>query len=472
MSKLAKAPDWQRDQALIIHREFLALESAVASGAKVGDRLKTIAVTLTGIATGTKKKLVPSSFKTLERKLTLWRKNGRSAEALLPGYRRTVRCNQVPPELISEFQTKCTKSSGGRDKHGKSPLSVAYRSLVKDWRAGRYVPGLGTWKDWWELNPATSHLPTPSSPPEFPFAERSLRKYQPADAIRARGNIGASAAKNKEAFIERDYSKLRRCELYTLDDCRLDFVAIDEPTGKVEEVCAYVLQEVASRMIVAFIVKPRHAIKQEDVDELIAHGLQADGFGIGVGYTTHFLFERGTVACSEAAQLMLEEGSGGRIKVRRTGIVDGVRWIGAAPDRAKGNAAAKGTVESFIRRLHFQLLDLPGQRGNRFENAPENLGFARNHEAYRPFLDEEKEENRANLTVTSEAERLAQFNRRALGVGINAKLDLPLLTFGKVREQVKAAIDFLNNDRGHDYQGHGTIQQVEVAKGVWRDING
>ncbi len=466
---MKKASLKQHLTSLKLHEKFNELESAIANGATQKDQLLRLRTELKQEPLHDEARtVIKCSCPTLERKLSKWRKGGRIAEALLPDYGKQA-TNRIPDLLINEYQRLCTRPMGGKNKHGAAPCSIAYNQLKKDWKDGKSIPGLGTWTEWWMKNEETAKFVLPTAAPEFPYTERGMRRHQPVKAVAARGNVGAVAAKNHEAFIERDYSLLRKGELYTLDDARVDVVAINELTGKVEEVGIYVFMEVASRAIVGFVCKPKHAIIQEDVDELIAHSLQTGGYGIGVGYVTHILFERGTIACSPAAQTVLEGGSNNGIKVIRTGLNEGVRWVGAAPDRAKGNAQGKAVVESFFRRLHHELSLLPGQRGNNWNNAPENLGFGRNNDAYRPFLDEEKEAARELKSSSQVANRLAQFNRRAAASGATEKLELPFLTFNQIRVAIRKAIDFLNNDRGHAYQGHHQIEQVETAPGIWQD---
>ena len=262
--------------------------------------------------------------------------------------------------------------------------------------------------------------------------------------------------------MERDYSKLRKCELYTLDDVRLDFVAIDETTGRVVDMLAYILIEVASRSIVAFLVKPVDAIKAEDVDELLAHGLQADGFGVGEGYTTHIWFERGTVACSEAAQLVLEAFSDNAIKIHRTSMDGGVRWVGAAADKTSGHSSGKAVIESFNRNLHRRLLGVVGQRGNNFANQPANLGVGD------PSAKDASKSDKQ--TAKHQAEKLAQFKLTAMAAGADARVKLPFLTATQAQQVVAAAVADHNSERGHSMQGFHRITEAEIAPDTWREV--
>jgi hypothetical protein len=210
---------------------------------------------------------------------------------------------------------------------------------------------------------------------------------------------------------------------------------------------------VASRYLVAYVLKPKNAISQDDVDELLAYGMQAPGFGIGVGYTTHIKFERGTIACSEAAQTTLEAASNGRIKIHRTSMDGSIRWAGSPRDKSSGHAVGKAVIESFFRRLHLALMQLKGQRGNKWANQPQNLGY----------------EGAGKLTpgsLAAEAEKLARLQMIA---GKRISLRLPMLHLRDVDAAVKEALRMHNTEPGHDYSGHGTFEQAEVAPGVWQE---
>ena len=206
--------------------------------------------------------------------------------------------------------------------------------------------------------------------------------------------------------------------------------------------------------------------------------LQLDsGFGIGVGYKTHIIFERGSVACSKAAEDVLVAATGGGVHIHRTGMDKSVRWLGQARDIPKGNAAGKAVIESWMRHaLHARLLDLRGQRGKTDRaHAPANLGFARNRKAYRTDPDPAKEAARAKKwTQTEKAEVLAQFAKRAKMLGVPGweKIEYPILTFGQLGREISEAVRAYNSERGHAYQGHHRVLQAETAPGVWEDLPG
>ncbi len=472
MSTLTSAKDWNRARALKLNEHFLTIAHALTCGAKIGDELQAAARLLNGLEVQFRDGAftLEASPVTLRKEWDNWHRGGRKGkanpdhirrpEALLCAYKAGCGGHKaMPRELIQELHRRCTLPTGGRDKHGKSPLSVAWNSLKRDFQLRRALPGIDY--DEWPVGA------------EFPWHDRNASRHKPSRALRAAGNLGASAHKAASAYVSMNYRNLRKCELYTLDDVRLDITCMHEQTGEVVGAVCYILMEVASRAIVAYVIKPcvpdasaevrRKSITEEDVAELLGYGLQAPGFGIGIGYPTHILFERGTTACSPAARLMLENMTDGRIKTHQTGMVGGVRWIGSPRDKAIGNSQGKGVIESFNRRLHYALLHLPGQRGNHAGNEPQNMGTLGKN-AFR--FDGSKGGRKNGGTGIDEDEQLAQLN---LATGGKMKLRLNNLYFRDLEKCVQTAIETHNPEPGHAYRGHGTFEQVEVEAGVWKD---
>jgi hypothetical protein len=447
---LPSVKQWQRNRALLLHREFTALAGRMQhEGVFLSRGVKALAKQLKGAAvqagvkvsrrSGVQERVMKPlrfSYATLIREWYRWNANGTTPDALLLNYKAGL--PKIPELLIAEIQRRCTLPTGGRER-GLAPVAAIYEWLRSDFAEGKPIPGIN-----YDDFPAGA---------EFPYAESTIRNYAPAPSARALGNRGFAAFKARACHVTMDYSRLRKCELFMLDDVRLDLLCVQDWSGDVTEVRCYILMEVASRSIVAFILKPKDAIKGEDVDELLAHGLQTPGFGIGVGYTTYIKFERGNVPCTKAAQTMLEGVTEGRIQIIRTGMNGGVTWTGAPRDRAVGNFAGKAVIESFMRRLHTALLHLPGQIGNRHENTPANVGYGSNTPG----------------TLIHETERLAKFEVSVNRAGRRLRLQLPMLRLSQVQAAVRDAIAKHNREPGHEYADHGQFVQEEVALGVWRE---
>lgn len=469
-NRLHSALPWNRARAAKLHEHFQVVAMSVACGGRIGVELERAARMLDGLTLHFQggEMLLQASCKTLRKFWDRWNKGGPEGEENAKNVRRpeALLCNYkpgcgghraMPRELVREFQRRCTLVTGGRNKHGRSNLSDAWKSIQRDYQLQRPLPGVS--------------YEGIAMGAEIPWSTRTMNRKKPARDLRALANMGASAAKAVSAFVRMNYSELRKCEGYTLDDVRLDIVCMHEATGEAVGAVCYILIEMASRCIVGFVIKPcvpdasegvrRKSITQDDVAELLAYGLQAPGFGIGVDYATHILFERGTTACSPALKSTLEGMT--NIRVHLTGMVGGVRWIGSARDQAKGNSMGKGVIESFNRRLHAMLLHLPGQRGNHAQNEPQNMGVL-GKPRYR--FDGKGNGRQNGGTTIDEDEQLAQLN---LATGGTMKLRLNHLFFRELKDAVAEAIAQHNAEPGHEYQGHRKHWQTEVAPGLWRD---
>jgi len=459
-----KGPRWQLERACRLHREFRDIALVIqCEGLPLTKLLADLAARLAGVPLDGGKRVLRASTGTLVRMWYVWDGAGRKATSLIPNHRAPAHVRHMPAELCAEIQRIASDRSGGRDMHANGIDGATIRKqLAKKWQAGESLPGVGTWREFWARTQPGAPLPPVA--PDFPWSTKTVVRKMGSKAVRIMGNVGRAKAAKHLPHMQRDYSKLRKCEYFTLDDARADLVAIDELTGRVVDVLLYLFMEVASRQIIGFLCKPKNNIRAEDVDELVAHSLQTDGFGVGIGYASHIWFERGTVACSEAAQAVLEAGSEGAIKVHRTGMDGGTRWIGAARDKSSGHANGKAVIESFVRNLHRRLIHLPGQRGNTYANQPANLGVG---EA------SVKDPSKRNVdgTVKAEAERLAQFKLTAMAAGTACDLKLPLLTISSLQREIAATLKSHNTDRGHGMQGFHSITEAEVGPGVWRQVS-
>ncbi len=470
MKPIEQVPAWQQEKSMVIHRRFMELERRAKTGEKVKAIVAEIADDLADrtlivrdpAGAVLEEKPFRASEKNLWTLLAKWREGGRCPEALVPGYKSAGSHRPMPTTLKAEIQRRATNNLAGHDSKGRAIMAGVYKDLCKEWMAGKFIQGLGTWQDFWREDPRTKGLPLPPVAPEFPWCERTFRRHCGSRALRDRGNRGDAAGKKHLPHVQINYAHLRKCELYTLDDKRIDHACIDD-AGNPVECFAYLLMEVASRSIVAVTLKPGSGDKRlhaEDVDELLARGLSTPGFGIGVGYTTHIKFERGDLACTEHAQMILESGSGGGIKVHRTSMDGDVVWAGTAADKQSGHWAGKAVIESFMRNLDNRLQSLPGARGNHYQNSPANLGFEDRHSVTK------------RDTLTKQAKDLGLIRADALRRGEKSKIILPFLLFSQLSSAVMQAVRDHNESRGHGFQGFSSVAELEVAPGVWMEVEG
>jgi hypothetical protein len=270
----------------------------------------------------------------IDRKLT--RKLGIDGEAL--------------DALIAEARVRATNP-------GMEHLRAVHRSLEMDWIMGRPVPGLGS---------RAGDAP-------FPVSHTQLRVFLPSTAARRAGSHGeARLARECAPWIHQSTASIRPLELLVLDDTRIDIVATADRTGRLVELKAYILMDVASRKILGWVVKDG-AIGKEDVACLLARVLRA--YGLPVAYQCHIIFERGAVACSDAAETLLRSIWPDRVFVHRTSMDGGKSAVAGFWQSQSGHWMGKGWIESFMRTLAFYLQHIPGQRGGDYRRQPAMLGL-------------------------------------------------------------------------------------------------
>lgn len=369
----------------------------------------------------------------LRRYYTAWQKGYRDPSHFVLCYKKTE--PKIERELITEWQRRMVEN-------GKQCARQVYREMEEDWKRGDDIPGLGTWQFWWRRN--HKDHPLPDIAPRFPVSYTTLLRNKPNNVIMAMAADGIAAARQLLVKIDRDYSTIRPAELYILDDVKCDVAVIDDVNGTnaTVEPTIYFMMDAASRFIPGYVTRGAASILGADVDALIAHVLST--MGIGRNYATHILFERGTVACTEARKKYLEGLFKDRLFIHRTGLASGKTTAGEFQDRAIGKPYSKGVIEAFNRKLHIRLSRLPGQTGNSYQNRPGHLQKRIEH-----------------------AETLA-YLRSNLGVNLEST---PLLTMTQFSFVLREAINDYNNSRDHDMTGFHRVVQVETAPGVWKDTN-
>ncbi len=433
---------WQRERILAL--DEILREMLVDGGASVRKVAGALALKHAGRILqdeAGQARVLPLSEDGLVTKWYAWNAGGRTLLALKPEH--PGRKRGVPDELIIDVRTRCTIP-------GVVNTSPVINDLKRLWAGGAAIAGLGTWQKWW----AAEHpdLPVPDRAPEFPISDKTLYRYAPKNAVRVRGNKGRAAASKHMPTIRFNYSNLRPGELYTFDDVRLDLIGIDDITGYSTEVKAYIAYECGCRYIPSFVLRPASAFLQADVDELTLHTLQV--MGLCRTGTTKLMYERGTLTMTPESARVLTKVSDGRIVIIRNGMDAEVAYDGAPAEAGKGHWMGKGVIESLMNAIRLALMTWAGQRGNTYANQPASLGFVGH--GLKP----------RRRTLVDEAEKLAQIE---LAFDRRLKLDLGLMWVSEIRQLFSAAIKLHNAERGHDYQGHGYVTQVETMPGVWED---
>lgn len=209
--RLSATQAWNRARALKLHEHFQTVRLAIDRGGKQGVELARVSRildrSLLRIAGTDDEFILEASVKTLDKEYRYWRRGGRDGqerpeyqyrpEALLCAYKPGCGgFRAMPRELIKELHRRCTLTTGGRDKHGRSPISEAWKTIRRDYELQRPLPGIDY-----------AGIPLGA---EIPWTERTARRHKPAKALRALGNRGAGAHKELSAYVSLDYSQLRK----------------------------------------------------------------------------------------------------------------------------------------------------------------------------------------------------------------------------------------------------------------------
>ena len=349
---------------------------------------------------------------------------------------------RVPGELIRAFKAETLKP--------QMNIAAAYRKFDQDWISGHEVPGLGK-------RVGNEPLPVKLS---------QLRKFAPKAATRKLGNQGkAEARRDALPHTTRSTADLRPCELYVLDDTRLNVVALDDLNNQPIEMKVYIMMEVASRRIVGYVIR-EGSMRASDVDALIARVLRTCGIAHrDSGYTTLILFERGTVACSPQRQLFMESLYPGQLEIDRTGMNGGQNLPGDFIQANSGNWMGKGWIESFNRTLGYFMRHLPGQRGSIYAKLPAMVGDLNNphkgSQLYEATLLAQA--GRAIAYLESNGVNDAPHGRESTEA---AGIKLPLLYVSQFKQEFARCIAYYNQLRGHRREGFLQVAQEKPEGGL------
>lgn len=450
---LVSAPETHRRRAMLLHEACRRADALTKAGCTKADALDQVSREFTprAKADGVKVGLSP---KRLRSHLKAWHRGGCTAAAMLPNYGNTSR-GKVPRELIDEFQRRMTMP-------GQKNVSVVVKSLVEQWRMGHEVPGLGTWREWYKATHPDQPMPT--VPPKFPFSERTLYNHKPAPGVLALGQMGEAEFRKQSMTIERTREKLRPGELYFMDDKRPDLLVIDDQTGRVTGLSLYLMMEGSSNRIVGYSLRAGDANIKQDVGPLIARVLEREGFGLD--YSTTILMEHGTLTLNDHEARLLEQVSGGKVKILKPQMLGGKRTAMSAADKSSGHWMSK-VVESFMAKLDLYFQQLPGQRGKSYRDQPANLMHS-----VRGKMVEDADGKKFRTTVVKggEAGKAEKLARMDAAVDGKLGLETGLLTVSQFRAVMAHVVERHNNDSEHNYEGFGLVRQAETQPGVWEDV--
>lgn len=345
--------------------------------------------------------------------------------------------------LNAETVRAWQKAAITRDKRG---LAESWKVIMRALSDGQAVAGVGTWRDLYaRLRPFAqppAKCPWSMHRPPTGWSLPSFMKHKPADSIYKLGQKGSFDAWSELPEVRMDLSTLRPFEWLVVDDHRLDFkVFVDVPGRGVQlvELWGLFVMDVATRMIVSFALKPRvmrddstfMAFEHRDMQHLIAHVIGT--YGVPADFQQTWIVENAAAAVSTECENLLKFVTGGRVKIKRSGIQVGDHNFSGFPERW-GNYRGKRWIEAYFSPLDIVLGGVKGQMGSDYWSKPGSF------DARQAF-----------------GNRLTRFLEKC-PAELRAKLNLPFEWAGQAHWLVSEAVELLNHRSDHDLEGFPEVR--------------
>jgi hypothetical protein len=391
------------------------------------------------------------SYKTLESKYYAFRATGDWHVLVNKAKQRGLgKSRWMTPAVIEAWKTLCMG-------HARSYRS-AYIELCAEYKAGSRI-GDVDWRDVWAEHYELSHLPLPPKPPaNMPLPEgwsyKNFLRHQPALIEKLGAREGLNAAKRLSVHVRTTRAGMEPGQQYMFDDLKHDCKVLHEK--QLVRVWELACLDVASGHKVAFGLKPnvyddetqqRVNLRQRDMRLMLAHIL------INVGYHPdgcELHIENGTASLDKKRyDLLLNELSGGAIRVARAGIDHKVASLAQWGAKGGGNPNAKAHLESSHNLAHNRLDHIPAQTGNNERlNAPEDTGAL--------------ESLTGKLILASEA----------MPPELARRLAFPVWDMGLFREAVSEAYKGIATRTEHELEGWDGHMQRQWRASITDDWHG
>lgn len=282
--------------------------------------------------------------------------------------------DRLHPDFISFFRGLC-------DNH-KRAINSAIDELYARWYAGDEIPAYGTWREWWGHQPEYRMRPLPAScPSDLPpgWSRSNLRTYRPHDAQLALVRRGIAAAMETIPTCISTRDGLRPFEYIVFDDAETDFLVADPVSGQVVKLEGIFGKDVATDVWLWFGLRlgikrddgTRQSLLQQDTLEVVCN--IGTHYGYPRDYTCTLIVERGTATITPEMEQALNDATGGRVRVSRTGMIEGQVLCDGYADARVGNFRGKGWIESGFNLLWNKLDHVRGQKGAVYSRKPMEL---------------------------------------------------------------------------------------------------
>ncbi len=400
------------------------------------------------------KGLVGFSAANIDRVYRGFRDSGWRWQYLVPDYHlpangaEAAARGALTPEFRRWWQRHAGEYAGG--------TAAAHAELVRRWRAGETIEGLGSWMSWWQAQHPGQ--PLPALAPELPegCSYHNLLKLVPRGAELTVVREGFFAAQGELPILRRDRSELRPLELVAHDDKQTDWRVAVPGIGQVckfvglfalDVACGYMAQYGAGARTVGDD-KVQRALTRADGRATVYQLLRR--YGVPKRYPMHLLFENASFAIDQHDAGLLMRLSP-NILVDRTPMRHG-RLLPGGPGETYGAPQAKGWLESWFNLFDRACSALPGQAGR---NPLDDK---------RGDIDELERETLALVKLT-----------RDLPAELTRLVTLPLLTEEQGKIVLSEIVARLNHRTEHRLQGFAPVPKWRLrglpAEGnPWRPV--
>ena len=315
------------------------------------------------------------SYKTLETKYYAFRLSGGDWHKLVNKAKQKGlgKSKWMTDAVVEYWRTLCMR-------HFRSYRS-AYIELCAEYKAGSKI-GDVDWRKVWEEHADLCHQPVPPKVPgDMPLPEgwsyKNFMRHKPVKIEELGARQGRNAAKALSTHVRTTRRGMEPGMQYMFDDLLHDCKVLAEK--QLVRVWELACLDVASGHKVAYGLKPnlwddinkaKTNLRERDMRFLLAHVL------INVGYHPdgcELHLENGTASINKRMDMLLDDLSGGAIRVARAGIDKQVACLAQWGAKGGGNPNAKAHLESHHNLVHNRLDSVPGQTGNNARlNAPED----------------------------------------------------------------------------------------------------
>lgn len=334
--------------------------------------------------------------KTFQNRYYAWRANGAIGAA---DKRKVTRARRVP-DVLGVFKTYCEDTKGDCHIH-----AVAHRRMMADFRMGKLLPGIGTWREvhraeFGDAVQAGPFCPRGWTPKGWTYANLMARLADdPAHlASLAWSQRGQFAASGYIADVLRsrwDAAKGRQLPAGAVlqwdDAWENNLVMLPGKPGAFRPL-GFHCYDIGTGYHLYPFMKPRTYSKVEGADRIKADNLTEQMFRMAfafvhvvVGFSRHgvlHILENGTTAIRDAVRQRIRgiPQYGALIAFSTSAPQNMPAHQGLFAGTVGGNPKNKSTVEGAHRLRQLEMAHLPSSVGNSAENAPEALETWKRHE--------------------------------------------------------------------------------------------